>query len=399
MARHPYYMVDPALLPAAGMKQDRRETFLGTSRSLAARQEKLVQWHVEQQHIARQRLGQSALRHSVQGILTPRTPVASKSQVASSNPDQKVALVAAQQSRHDHRFAHAKADRARKSYAPGLDLLIDGFRQRFQRAGLTSMSSLESLFKQMDIDKSGRLSTAELRHGLIESGVLQNPDECDLLFAFFDEDRSGSIDFMEFLDVVRGSLSPVRRAVVKEAFDTLDVNHDGVITVDDLHLKHRFFAHPDVESGYRTEEDVLSDFLSHFDTITPDGQVTFAEFERYYEHTSAHVLSDDLFVATVRNAWHLPGATGGECLRVRITYGEPSRERNDTDWRHHTDHRGMREESHYFSGIAQTHQEIVEIRPHIGLNQHDPRFRDLVFARLEEMGYKNVVDFEVRYRR
>mmetsp|Transcript_114587 Transcript_114587/g.356877 ORF Transcript_114587/g.356877 Transcript_114587/m.356877 type:complete len:110 (+) Transcript_114587:117-446(+) len=51
---HPYYMVDPSLLPAAGVKR----TLDGPpSASLAARQERLHKWHVDQQHKGLAKLG------------------------------------------------------------------------------------------------------------------------------------------------------------------------------------------------------------------------------------------------------------------------------------------------------------------------------------------------------
>merc|ERR1712014_394669 len=95
----------------------------------------------------------------------------------------------------------------------------------------------------------------------------------------------------------------------------------GVLTGDDIKLKYRCFAHQDSRMGARSEDAVYDEFVKCFDTINSDGNVTLAEFERYYEYASALIASDELFEATVRNAWHLPGATGGSCLRVKITQG------------------------------------------------------------------------------
>ena len=58
------------------------------------------------------------------------------------------------------------------------------------------------------------------------------------LFNAFDNDQSGSIDFVEFIKHLRPPMSASRVAVVCEAFRKLDVNGDKVIALDDLKGKH-----------------------------------------------------------------------------------------------------------------------------------------------------------------
>jgi len=45
----------------------------------------------------------------------------------------------------------------------------------------------------------------------------------------------------------------------------LDRSGDGVVTLDDIQGKYNAAFHPDVKSGKRTEDEVLTEFLETFE--------------------------------------------------------------------------------------------------------------------------------------
>ena len=49
-----------------------------------------------------------------------------------------------------------------------------------------------------------------------------------------DRDRSGEIEFTEFLVGMRGPLNDRRKGFVKQAFDILDLDRSGAITVEEI---------------------------------------------------------------------------------------------------------------------------------------------------------------------
>jgi len=110
--------------------------------------------------------------------------------------------------------------------------------------------------------------------------------------------------------------------------------------------------------------------LGAFDTISQDGTVTLAEMEHFYEHLSSTIQSDAHFINIVRNAWHLHGATGGHCLRVRITLPQTP-------------------------GVDFTPQRQLDIRPDLKCSVQDPNFKPLLFKRLAEMGYAEVAEVQI----
>jgi len=417
--QHPFYSVDPALLPPAGRKFNPPTL----SATLAARQEHLTHWHLDQLD-QRKRKHFALLGHT--SIYTPRSlPQPSRTpqnfedmtrrppgtpahaQEARHTPNSKTMLPdtsttkrtitdieglhgpgPAQNSsrRHDTRF-RGKGGTHRRD-AQGLDLLIDGLRRRLVEAGVTTILKLDRFYKKFDVDGSGFLDFDEFRNGLMGHGLIRSEGECEMIFAFFDEDRSGSIDVKEFLTALRGQLSDHRRAIVRDAFNSLDTNGDGVLSIEDLRLRYQRVGASESDFGARSIDDIFSEFCAFFDNISPNDMVSVAEFEHYYEHLSSMVPNDEHFFALVRNAWQLPGASG-RCLKVRITHD------NYTIGRAEQSYRAPKTTGGYFSGIGQTAQELVEIRPDIEMSSQDPRFMDAVRRKLMEMGYEHVDRIEV----
>lgn len=67
------------------------------------------------------------------------------------------------------------------------------------------------------------------------------------------------------------------------AYDKLDKNKDGQVTFDDIVKIYDASHHPDVVSGKKTNEEVLKEFMRHWDTQVADGIVTIEEFMDYYK--------------------------------------------------------------------------------------------------------------------
>lgn len=393
---HAHYMVDPAFLPAAGVKRMPAKE----SESLARRREMLTSWHVLEQQKTLKRLGMqiSAGGHTPREVPVPCRAAAWKeragatsSQASRSATPRELLLTEGPGGRG---YRPEVADGRLRGVAPqlqpnrlGLDVLIQRLRQKLQ--GVSSLAELERLYNHVDEDGDGSISTAEFKNGLRRLAVPFTEAECDGIFSYFDEDHSGSIDFKEFMRVVKGRLSTVRRAVVLEAFQYLDANGDGVLDVDDLRTVFQAFEHRcEASSGARAEDEVMAEVLESFDLIDQDRRVTLAEFEKYYEGCSALIVEDGHFDALVRNTWRLKDATGNTCMRIHITRGEEAG-RTGESWRRDRNprNRGM-------PGAHMTQQETVEIRPPLAMSQHDARFPQAIGRRLEEMGYHNVVRWE-----
>ena len=77
--------------------------------------------------------------------------------------------------------------------------------------------------------------------------------------------RDGTIDYDEFLRIIRGDLTPPRLALVRKAFAKLDRDGSGVVDIEDIRGVYNASRHPDVLSGKKTEDQALIDFLETFE--------------------------------------------------------------------------------------------------------------------------------------
>jgi hypothetical protein len=98
--------------------------------------------------------------------------------------------------------------------------------------------------------------------------------------------------------------------MVHMAFDVLDKDRSGVVTLDELAAAYDVSSNPDVISGKKTKKEALRDFILQWDTKDKDDLVTLEEFEDYYKGVSASIDGDDYFELMIRNAWRIAGGQG-----------------------------------------------------------------------------------------
>lgn len=166
------------------------------------------------------------------------------------------------------------------------------------------------ILKIMDDSGDNKLSKEELKYGLADYGMQLNLLELDGVFSYFDRNRDGHIDISEFLRGIRGDMNSRRKQLVLQAFDILDVDRSGTITVDEIRDRYDVSTMPEVRAGAMTPDQALKQFLNQWERADGDGIVTREEFLDYYTDLSALIDGDDYFELMIRNAWHIPGGSG-----------------------------------------------------------------------------------------
>jgi calcyphosin len=86
------------------------------------------------------------------------------------------------------------------------------------------------------------------------------------------------------------------------AYAVLDKDGSGQVTLKDIEMAYDTSFHPDCQSGRKTSQEVLKEFMGVWETHKKDGIVTIEEFEDYYKDMSATIDSDDYFELMIRNA-------------------------------------------------------------------------------------------------
>ena len=124
----------------------------------------------------------------------------------------------------------------------------------------------------MDDNGSGTLDAYEFNKAIQDFGVDIETKDLATLFKCMDIDGNGEIDFNEFIRVIVGPMNNFRTQLCVKAFKILDRSGDGEVTLDDITGKYNASMHPDVKSGKRTSNEVLTAFLEtfeqHYNTVT-----------------------------------------------------------------------------------------------------------------------------------
>jgi len=121
------------------------------------------------------------------------------------------------------------------------------------------------MFRILDDNKNRQLEAAELENGLRDFGINMNDEQVAAILKYFDKDGSKTVNFDEFLTAIRGELNDFRLEFVRQAYNKLDKNGDGTVTLDDIAKIYDVSQHPDVVNGDDPKE-VYQKFMSQWDT-------------------------------------------------------------------------------------------------------------------------------------
>ncbi|XP_023166650.1 calcyphosin-like protein isoform X2 [Drosophila hydei] len=202
----------------------------------------------------------------------------------------------------------ALKNQAKRELANGLEKpSLDKLRLQCFSRGATGILGLARAFRVMDDDGSKTLNLEEFKKGINGLGLDFNESDTEDLFKSFDTDESGTINMTEFLMKLRPPMGTCRLNIIEKAFNKLDTNADGQVTIDDLKHIYSVQDHPKYLSGELTEADILTGFLKNFEAgaPNPDGIITKEEFINYYATISASIDNDAYFDLVVRRAYKL----------------------------------------------------------------------------------------------
>ena len=185
------------------------------------------------------------------------------------------------------------------------------FINEIKSLGTTSLISLMRLFKLNDINNTKELELYEFSKSLHEFETELSEEEITNLFSYFDKDNTGLINYINFINAIRGPMNQKRVLIIKEAFKKLDIDKGGQVELAEIKMQFNAKNDKDVKSGEKTEEEVYTEFvdtfqMNHDNKVGPrNKRVTLDEFIDYYNYVSMGIEDDNYFISLIQNSWKL----------------------------------------------------------------------------------------------
>jgi Ca2+-binding EF-hand superfamily protein len=188
---------------------------------------------------------------------------------------------------------------------------FEAFRKYLTQKGAKTVLTLARQFKIMDENGNKTIDFGEFCKGIRYADLDLSEEILQEIFSDFDYDGSGFISYDEFMVKLLGNMNKRREAVVRAAFNKIDLDKSGVVELNELKRFYNTKNNPQVLSGEISEEQLYSHFIETFGNHhnlysgIRDKRVTWDEFLDYYRFISFNIPDDDLFEAILVSAWKL----------------------------------------------------------------------------------------------
>ncbi|XP_069346248.1 calcyphosin-2 isoform X2 [Eulemur rufifrons] len=182
----------------------------------------------------------------------------------------------------------------------------DVLKEKLHKRSVRILTGLGRYFQQLDKEGNGLLDKADFKQALkvFHLEVSEKDFESLWLILNVNGNDNGKVDYGEFKRAIFGEMNEYRKSFVRKAFMKLDCNRTGSVPIIDVRKCYCAKKHSQVISGHSTEEEIKSSFLETLkDTCSKSDEVSYGEFEDYYEGLSIGIVEDEDFVNILRTPW------------------------------------------------------------------------------------------------
>ncbi|XP_032276806.1 calcyphosin-2 isoform X2 [Phoca vitulina] len=185
-----------------------------------------------------------------------------------------------------------------------LKAIQDALKEQLHKRGVRILTGLGKYLQQLDKEGTGLLNKADLKQTLPVFHLELSENDFESVWQILNGNGSGKVDYGEFKRAIIGEMNEYRKSFVRKAFMKLDFNKTGCVPIIDIRKCYCAKKHPQVISGLSTEEEIKLSFLETLkDACSKSDEVSYGEFEDYYEGLSIGIVNDEDFVNIVRTPW------------------------------------------------------------------------------------------------
>ncbi|XP_044082679.1 calcyphosin-2 isoform X2 [Neovison vison] len=185
-----------------------------------------------------------------------------------------------------------------------LKAVQDALKEQLHKRGVRILTGLAKYLQQLDKEGTGLLDKADFKQTLQVFHLEVSENDFESAWQILNGNDSGKVDYGEFKRAIIGEMNEYRKSFVRKAFMKLDFNKTGSVPITNIRKCYCAKKHPQVISGHSTEEEIKLSFLETLkDACSKSDEVTYGEFEDYYEGLSIGIVHDEDFVNIVRTPW------------------------------------------------------------------------------------------------
>lgn len=195
------------------------------------------------------------------------------------------------------------------AYQQRADEIMEVLKEKALARGIGGLIGLFRLYFAQDEDHLQAIGHKEFLKGLKEYRIVLPESDLDFLFKFLDSDGVGKINYHQLIMKIRGDMPSTRSALVSKAYTKL-LEENNPVTLSVVEQNFNAVAHPDVKSGKKTQDEVITSFITNFELhhsifgqhSTP---ITPSEFSSFYHCMSVFIENDSYFENMISSCWRL----------------------------------------------------------------------------------------------
>ncbi|XP_021563046.1 calcyphosin-2 [Carlito syrichta] len=184
----------------------------------------------------------------------------------------------------------------------------DVLKEKLHKRGVRILTGLRKYFQQLDKKGNGLLDKEDFKQALKVFNLEVPEKDFESAWLILNENGNsngnGKVDYGQFRRSIIGEMNEYRKSFVRKVFMKLDFNKTGSVPIIDIRKCYCAKKHSQVISGHSTEEEIKSSFLETLkDACSKSDEVSYGEFEDYYEGLSLGIVDDEDFFNIICTPW------------------------------------------------------------------------------------------------